>query len=275
MDWAFKASVTGCSVALVMWLAQRWCRCLAGIVSGLPIITAPALMWVAQQQGPVFAAQAAVASVAAGAMLVALVVGFVRVAHRRGAAWGLAAGIAAAALLVLPTEAVSASLGASLLIGTVSCLLGLLAVPAAAVVLPRAVPRDRRVELATCSALAGSVTAATTLVGPWLGSFAAGLLASLPMVSASVAIAEYARGGPAAATQFLRGVVGGLFGRSLFCAAFALAVEPVGVWAAFALSCAAALLASCAIARAMAWQDGAGRRRAERLQLSMPGHATP
>ena len=259
MDWAFKAMVTGCSVALVMWLARRWCRCLAGIVSGLPIITAPALMWVAQQQGAEFAARAAVASVAAGAMLVALVVGFVRVAPRWGAAAGLAAGGAAAALLVLPTEAVSGSLAASLLVGCASCVLGLLAVPAT--VAARAVPRDRRFELATCSTLAGSVTAATTWVGPWLGSFAAGLLASLPMVSASVAIAEYAGGGHAAATQFLRGVVGGLFGRSLFCAVFAIAVVPAGIWAAIALSCAAALLASCAIARGMAWQDQMATKR--------------
>jgi hypothetical protein len=77
-----------------------------------------------------------------------------------------------------------------------------------------------------------------------MGGFATGLLSSLPLITGSVAIAEHAAGGHGAAAHFLRGYVGGLFGKAAFGAVFALLAPRVGAVPALALACACACLMS-------------------------------
>ena len=44
MDWGYKAVLTAITVALVLLVAQALGRRLAGLLAGLPIVTAPALL---------------------------------------------------------------------------------------------------------------------------------------------------------------------------------------------------------------------------------------
>ena len=94
------------------------------------------------------------------------------------------------------------------------------------------------------AAMAGALTAIATLFGPALGGFAAGLLSSLPLITGPVAMAEHAQGGHRAAAHFLRGYVGGLFGKAAFGTLFVLLAPRTGALAALTLACACACLLS-------------------------------
>ncbi|MEO8977732.1 MAG: hypothetical protein ABI552_18490 [Casimicrobiaceae bacterium] len=70
---------------------------------------------------------------------------------------------------------------------------------------------------AVCTALAaGGLSLLAITVGPALGTFATGLISSLPTVSGAAAVIEHAAGGHRAVEQFMRGFVVGLFGKIAF-----------------------------------------------------------
>jgi hypothetical protein len=71
MDWAWKAGATALAVGLVLLLARHAGRRAAGTAASLPLVTAPALAWIAHEHGTALAASAAVATVSACAALAA------------------------------------------------------------------------------------------------------------------------------------------------------------------------------------------------------------
>ena len=109
MDWSSKFFITAVGALLVLLVAQRFGQRVAGLVAALPLVTAPALVWLAHDHGIAFAVGAAVGSVGACAMLAVFALAF-SIASRRGSAVALLAGGAAAALVTLPVLAVSGSL---------------------------------------------------------------------------------------------------------------------------------------------------------------------
>jgi hypothetical protein len=239
MDWVLKALLTAGSVLLVMTLARRGGRRAAGMVAALPTVTAPALAWLAHDRGDAFASEAAVASVAACAMLAAFAVVHAHVARHRGVVTTLACGVLGAALFAGPAALASATLTAASALAVFSCILALLCLPDP----PRhALLPVRTPVLATALAAAG-LGLLTAAAAPLCGSFASGLLASLPLISGAVAASEHAAVGHAGVAQFLRGYVAGLLARASYCAAFASLAVPLGWVAASIVAglCAAAV----------------------------------
>ena len=104
-------------------------------------------------------------------------------------------------------------------------------------------PRTQR-SLVWAALTAGGLTALAASAGPALGSFATGLLASLPVISASVAMVEHAHGGHRAASNFLHGYAWGLLGKAAFGTVFVLLAPRTGAPAALVLACACAGLMS-------------------------------
>ncbi|WP_139826246.1 hypothetical protein [Derxia lacustris] len=229
-----KTLLTALAVLLVSAVARRGGRRLAGVIAALPMITAPTLGWLAHEQGPAYAASAAVGSVAACAVLAAFALGYGLAARQRGIALALLGGLAGALAAMLPVVAASARLVDALALALACSALALAALPATG--LPDAAPLAAPRPLALALAAAG-VTALIATLGPALGSFATGMLSSLPLVGASVVLREHAGAGPEAAAQFLRGYVWGLFGKAAFGAAFALLAPRLGAAAALALAC--------------------------------------
>ena len=242
MDWFFKAALTTAMVLLVMWVARRsGCRW-AGVAAALPTITAPTLAWLVHERGVDFAVSAAIASISACAMLALFSVGYALAARRRGALVALVCGIAAALALAWPAFSASASLPDALLLGLGCSALALVSIPRGRT---EASPRRRaRPSLAGVALAAGSLTALAATVGPLVGSFATGLLASLPVISAAVAMVEHAHGGHRAAAGFLHGYAWGLFGKAAFGAVFVLLAPHLGAAVALALACGCAGLMS-------------------------------
>ena len=257
MDWLLKAGLTATMVLLVMVVARRSGRRWAGVAAALPTITAPTLAWLAHERGVAFAVNAAIASISACAMLAAFAVGYALVARHRGKVCALLCGLAGALALAGPALAASTSLADALMLGLGCSALALICIPRNAHE-TAARPRPQR-SLACAALAAGSLTALAATAGPALGSFATGLLSSLPVISAAVAMVEHAHGGHRAAGNFLHGYAWGLFGKAAFGCVFVLLAPHIGATAALALACACAGLMSLA--------------RPGQLRLEMPSHS--
>jgi len=249
MDGWLKALLTAVTVALVVWLSQRAGRWVAGLVAALPTVTAPTLAWLALDRSLAFAVNAAIASVAACAMLAGFALGYVLAARCRGGPAALAGGLFGALAMAPAAIAAASSLPVALALALGAISVALAAMP---VLLTGAVvPRQAAPALASTAFAAGGLSALAAALGPWLGSFAVGLLSSLPVASGTVAMAEHARGGHAAAARFLRGYVAGLFGKAAFGAVFAMLAVGLGAMPALAIAAAIACAASVAAARVL------------------------
>jgi len=257
MDWVLKSALTAAAVMLVLTAAQRFGARVAGLVAALPLVTAPALAWSAHERGTAFAIGAAISSVAACAMLAVFALGFSIASRRRGGAVAVIAGTIAAALMALPVLAASESLSESLALALLCCAMVCCALPrSAGVAASRPSPAPNAAWVAGAVGLATALLAAT---GPSLGHVVTGLLSSLPLIGATAAVLEHARGGHRASTQFLRGYVVGLFSKAAFGAAFALTAPHVGSTAGLVLACGSVALMS------MIERCGWSRRSAPRL----------
>jgi hypothetical protein len=242
MDWTVKALLAAAMVWVVMAVARRSGRRWGGVCAALPIITAPTLAWLMRERGVDFAIGAAVASVSACAMLACFSVGYALASRRGGRLRSLSCGMVGALTLAWPAFAASGSLNDALTLGLACSVLAQFLIPRTAF---EAVTRPRPQHALAWSALAaGGITALATSAGPALGSFATGLLASFPVVSAAVAMVEHAHGGHPAACNFLHGYAWGLFGKSAFGVAFVLLAPRIGGPAALVTACACAGLVS-------------------------------
>lgn len=234
MDWGYKAMLTAVTVALVLVLAQTIGRRLAGALAGLPVTTAPALLWIGMEQGPAFAAASAVGSIAACGVVAVFALAYERLSRRLGPAATLLASLAAAAFAALPGATLAGHpLRALLAAGTV-CTLVLLLLPSGG---PRAGQARRiRADIAVTAVVAGLTSAAVSVGASALGPFWAGLLASLPVIGAATLVAQHVRAPHEDIQRFLRGYVAGLLGKAVFASAFASAVVAIGAPLAMALA---------------------------------------
>lgn len=252
MEWAWKGLLTVASVALVLSLARRWGGSAAGLAAGLPTTTAPALGWMASEHGARFSADAAAATVAACALMAAFALAYAHAAaghrpRRVALAWGAAATLP----LTVPVLATASHVLPALALALGCSLIALLAWPAVdpADQHPMAMARSSVVLPAS---VAGGISLCLALAGPSIGTLLAGLLASLPVVSVTVAVTQHAASGPGAARQFLYGTVAGLFGRVAFGTVFATTVSASGVAWALGLGTTAAVATHLAFVRSLA-----------------------
>ncbi|MBX3606609.1 MAG: hypothetical protein KF788_15125 [Piscinibacter sp.] len=223
MDPLAKAVVTAWCVAVLLALARRCGQAVAGWLAGLPIVTLPALGWLALERGAAFAATAAAGCVAAGAGCALFGLGYARACRQRAPVIALAAGALAAALPLPWWSQASVSLPLALASSLLACAGGhfVLRVPAATAARPGAAGDG----LLLTALTAGLVSGAVSWGAAGLGAFWSGLCASAPLLAAVLAVRLHRDGGSRAATLFLRGYLGGIAGRSCLVALFALAAH--------------------------------------------------
>lgn len=254
MPWCWKFGLTTMGLLLVMAAARLGGRRLAGVLAALPMVTAPTLAWTAWEQGTTFAVHAAIASVVSCAGLAAFAWAYARSSRRCTAPAAMACSLVVAAVVMLPAQQASQTLSTALLLALVFTWLAWTGLPARCDTSVGALHASRPSLLVALAIAALTVLAAS--LGPALGPFATGLLASLPLVSGPIAMAEHASSGHHASTEFLRGYVRGLFGKAAFGALFALLAPAIGVLPALALGAAAA----CASELRLALVGVTGRR---------------
>lgn len=220
MDPLGKALITGAFVAALLALVHRFGQRLAGLLTGLPVITAPALLWLGLDRGAAFAALAAAGCVAAGAGCALFGLGYAWASRRSAPVPALAAGLLMAAL-PLPLWARGPLAPEAALLGSLAvCALCRAGLPARD--RPAALPTPRRASLLLTAGAAAAVSGLVTWWAGELGAFWSGLWASAPLVAAVLSVRLHRDAGGSAVAPFLHGYLGGLVGRTCFAAAVAL-----------------------------------------------------
>lgn len=242
MDWAYKALLTATTVALLLSVSQLFGRRLAGLLAGLPTVTAPALVWLALEHGAQDAARAAIGSIAGCALCALFALAYAHAARLRGVVAALLAATVASLLPLPASEWLDGRLLLAVVIAVAVVLAAGRAMPARAPSAVAVVPALPRGEPWLTAGIAGLVSGAVSLGAPQLGPFWAGVLASPPLIAAAVAMRQHALGGGDAPVPFLHGYVTGLVGRIAFAAVFALLMlslpVPLAACLAFVFGCA-------------------------------------
>ncbi len=240
MGWGWKAVLTAMTVAAVMLAARQLGRHAAGLLAGLPVVSAPALMWLVADRGEAVASHSAVGGLAACAAASVFALAFALAARRHGAAGALARallalGVCLAALHPLreqPAPLLLLALGAAFLAwhrlrrepwsgGAV---------------------RNVRGEPWLSASVSGAVGAASAFVATQASPFWAGAAAALPVISGFALVHLLHAGRPGDVARFVVGYVPGVAASAGFLFTFALLAQPLGAGWALALSAACGAL---------------------------------
>lgn len=230
MDWSYKAVLTATLVAAVMMAARLFGRRLAGMLAGLPVISAPALLWLAHEQGEAFAAASAVGSLAACAAAPLFAWGFEFTARRRGAGAALAAATLLLVLGLLAAQPLQGRPGLALAVALAVCLVvqRVLARRDAGASWVRPLPGEPWIS----AVLAGLVVALVTRASQELGPFWSGVATTLPVISACALVHLRLAGSAVEVTGFVSGYVPGLAAKAVFLFIFASTAPLLGAeWA--------------------------------------------
>lgn len=233
-----KLSLVPTLIACITLAGRRWGPAVAGWLSAFPVVAAPILFFIAIEQGPAFAAQAAAATLSAVLAILVFALAYAWCASKLSWQLSLAGAFAAYALAVTglswwaPGMALSAA-----------------AVLAALALAPRLFPALRETPAGTAGRpsdlhlrmIAGAVlvlfvTTFSTTLGPQLS----GILAMFPVMSSVLTVFSHRHSGAAFAVKLLRGTVLGYYAFASFCIVVSLALGAWPLGAAFlgALCCA-------------------------------------
>jgi hypothetical protein len=241
MDGAQKAALAAAAVALLLWAVPLLGRRAAGLLTGLPTVTGPALLVLGLQSGAEALGEAAIGSLAACAPCAVFALVQARAGREAGTLGALALASLATLLLLPLLWPLQQRLGAALFGAAIAFALCRHAMPApAATQAPRRAPRTMLVTIGA----AGGLTGLVAWSAPQLGAFWAGVLASPPLIAAVVAVQQQRSAGCGAAQAFLGGYVDGLPGRAVFAACLALLADALPLPGAFALALLAGAVAT-------------------------------
>ncbi|NBF11795.1 hypothetical protein [Pseudomonas sp. Fl4BN1] len=224
---------------LISLASKRWGPNVAGWLAGFPVVVGPILLFLALEQGPLFATHAAVAALSALFAMVAFSVAYCHAAQTL--AWPGALSIACLVWVLLAAVIAQfpASLGFSLLCAASALLLA-----------PRAFPRVGTLPTSSAAKpdklpyrmLAGALlTLAVTLLASTVGERWSGMLAVFPVLGSVLAVFSHRSHGVAFTTVLLRALTTGLYSFAAFCLVLALALPRMGL-GAFMLGVAVSML---------------------------------
>ncbi|MGZ9031774.1 MAG: hypothetical protein ACXW2G_10390 [Burkholderiaceae bacterium] len=251
MDWGYKAMLTTVTVGLVLLAAQAFGRRLAGTLSGLPVIAAPALLWVGQDQGAAVAATTAIGSIVSCGLSAVFALTYEWLSRRLRPLLALTGSLFAGGVLAMPMTLVSERLVPALMLtlllfGTV---IHLLPRPGKRVGTPGRLRGQVLITAVTAGVVSVLVAHAAREVGPYW----AGLLASLPIICAATLVHQHVTAMHLDLVSFLAGYVAGLFGKAVFALGFALLATGQGVVPALFVALVLGLVAATLATRGLKW----------------------
>ena len=245
--FALKLLLVPAMLALVALAARLWGPAIAGWLAGLPLVAGPILFVIMLEQGPYFAARAAIAASAAISASILFGAAYSHCAWRTrwpaALAAGLCAWFAAAALLARLPPSLPLSLACTLL--ALICVPRLFPQPGQ-LALTRAMTRlELGLRMLAGALLTLAVTGAADAVGPaW-----SGLLAVFPVLGTVLAVFSHRGHGAGHATLVLRSMATGQYSFLAFCAVLAIGLTHTHPGLAFAAAVTAALGALAASRR--------------------------
>ncbi|AJG24388.1 hypothetical protein [Cupriavidus basilensis] len=226
----FKLIVTPLLLLAASVAVRRWGETVGGFLVGLPLTSGPISVFLALEHGSTFAEHATSGSLAATAAQVAFCLAYCRLATL---GWPIALSGACVAFAVAAT-----ALQWSGLAQTGLFVVAMSAMTVVLYVTPRSTARGKglsspwwdlpaRMVLITC------LVVSVTLIAPYVGPQASGVLASFPFMATILAIFAHRLIGAAAARQVLRGMVAGLFGFAAFFYVLSLTLTRLSLFVAY------------------------------------------
>lgn len=237
---ALKLCITPLLILAASVAGRRWGHAIGGWIVGLPLTSGPVSFFLAFDQGPAFAQQAAAGTLAATAAQACFSVAYFWTAGYCGWPPALAAGACCffACAMILQILALSH--------------LTLFAVALAALTIGLALTRQRDVgplstipppwdipaRMVVATTLVVSVTAGAARLGPRLS----GVIAAFPIFAVVLAVFAHHTQGPEAARLVARGLMMGLYGYACFFVTIGLLLTRTSVAVAFAAACLVGIL---------------------------------
>ncbi|MCZ8111068.1 MAG: hypothetical protein ACK5Y8_15125 [Betaproteobacteria bacterium] len=271
-----RGALTALLVGALLVAARQFGRRAAGLLTGLPTVTGPAMLWLAIDRGEAYAAAAAVSAVAAAVACAVFALGYGLASRRHRPAAALTIAVLAS-LLPLPVLALPQwSIVPWLLVASLVCLACQGALGALIGAAPEGACPPRREAAApgvperrgwlTAAGVSGLVSALAALLAGEVGPFWTGVLISPPLLAAAAAVELHRRpAGAEDALGFLHGYVAGLLARGVFLAAFGALLLPAGAAAAFGTALALTVLAGSLSGVGAAIQPPRWAARARRI----------
>jgi hypothetical protein len=259
-----KLTLAPALVATASLLGRRYGRPVSGALIGFPIVAGPVLYFYAAEQGPDFAARAAISTLEAMLSLCAFCLAYAwRGAASRpvfdpdlgqdtggASAWScLVAGYVAFSASTVALNYVEGGLVKSTLWAVCGLFLTSRSLPRfeenSTPVGPG--PWDLPARLASTAALVLTLTYLADRLGPRLS----GLLTPFPVATTVLVVFAHLEGGIAAASSVLKGFLPGLYGFTAFMALFAACVPRLGLVPAFGIGLAGVTLTQTLLIRRM------------------------
>ena len=249
---AVKLLLAPTFIVIASLTARRFGMLIGGTVAGLPGIAGPILLAFALEQGPGFAAHAAVGTLLGLISLTTFVVVYAWLAGHWPWPVCLMAGWAAFIAVTVPLSALNITSVPALMTSCAAFLVALRVLPHSPPPEPGevlALPPSWDLPARATSAilLVLILTSAASVLGPALS----GLLAPFPIIASILAGFTHAHNGPILTRRILRGLVLGFFAFALFCFTVAQTVDTLGITAGFALAAAVALLTQAVVLRSV------------------------
>jgi hypothetical protein len=226
----FKLTLTPLLLAAASLAVRRWGEAIGGFLVGLPLTSGPVSVFLTLEHGPAFAAQAASGSLIATAAQAAFCVAYCRLA-KRGSVLALAAASATFAVVAGFLQWSALPENALFLIAVLAILLAL------NVIRNRAAGTSRLDapwwDLPLRMALITTLVVGVTLIAPYVGPEASGVLASFPFMGIILALFAHRLIGHTAAQQVLRGMVASMLGFAAFFHVLSLTLTRLSVVEAY------------------------------------------
>lgn len=228
-------------LAAISVAARRWGPQIGGLLAGFPVVTGPILYFISQEQGALFAAEAARGSLLA---VIACVVFGITYSHgSRKFGWPLTAVLALSSWVA--AAFVLAHLPASLLLATGFALLALMTGP---LLLPATVDATQpaqalsRTDLAARMIAGAALVVAVTAFAGTVGTRWSGLMAMFPVLGTVLGVFSHRRSGPVFVARLFRGMFAGFYSFAAFCISLSLLLQHLPVAGAFLASVVLAML---------------------------------
>lgn len=236
-----KLALSPTLILIASLAARRWGVLVAGWIAGFPLTSGPVSIFLAVEQSPAFAAQAARGTLVGVVAMLVFCFAYALLSPARG--WpvsllgGLVAMLAATAALLAFDPSLPTTL-ALLLVAIVVPLLTIRRATARSSSAGEPPWWDIPARMATAVGLVIGLTEFADRLGPDLS----GLISPIPVFASVLAVFTHRHDGGEAAAELLRGVILGAFSFSTFFLVVALALGPLGMVEAYGLATAAAML---------------------------------
>ena len=260
---ALKLLLVPALVGSVTLAARRWGLRVAGLLTALPLVAGPTLVFYAIEQGNAFAADAGRAAMLGICGTAAFCLAYARASARANCVASLLAALAAFAAVASGVHRLDFGGIGELSIAIASLLAAHRLLPAPAGLPASSLPPawDLPVRMIAAATVVGVLTGIAHLAG----SAISGVLSAFPAVTLVLAVFTHAQRGHASVAALVSGVLRGLHGFALFCIIFSTALAHLQ-WALFPAVLAALgtqLLFQMVALAVMARRSGAASARAQ------------